>query len=212
MTGVVTEVGTRYVVPVERVQQSIEVLLSRKSHPHFPGYMSIRRAAALQGTSKGVRPSTEAIESFLRVKGASPTRPFLRPFWDKARNKHQEWLNENGAGSWAPSSVRIDQPMHKVVEPEDGLFNLRDEHAARALESLLYGERLPALAVAAFLLRDRAIRAEEPVPEALIAAFAKEFGYTNKDLAEFETIYDTNWRGEDVDQPWLEVLPDRSEA
>jgi hypothetical protein len=196
----------RYVVSVERVQEAISVLLERKSHPWFPAYMDLRRAAAVQDSLDDIEPSWVQLQTELRVCEAPSNRPYLRPFWNQARNKHQEWLNENGAGSWAPSSIRAGQPPFYVVEPHDGRFRLREGHAQLALEYLLYSERIPALAIAAFMLRDRALRSGEPTPESLISAFGREFGYKNDQIDEFETLYDPEWRGSDISSPWLEPV------
>lgn len=192
-----------YVVPVERVREAITELLSRQAHPFFPAYMHLRQLAARHGRTTSLTPDWPALGALLEVTGGPPGKPYLRPFWRGARDAHQEWLNSNLAGSYAPSSLRS-EPMRVVEIDARRRFNLRPGHAQLALENLLSHKRLPALAVAAFFLRDYGVVASQTSnPQVLIDVFKEQFGYlTPADDNDFQTLYDEEWGRKGR---WLEI-------
>ncbi len=194
-----------YVVPVARVRFAVETLISQRVHEFFPAYLALRREATLQGRSSGIEAKWSSLSDFLRL---ADTEEHLRPFCTGGGGGN-EWLNKNLAGSYAPGSLRRVPLL--VVGVTDAEFRLRDHHAELALEHLLFGERLPALAVAAFFLRDFSIEAPDPSPESLISAFGYEFGYRAGDEAEFTTLFDVDWRDASDDSDWLTPLRQHQE-
>ncbi len=193
-----------YVVRLARVRQSIETLLARQTHPYFIAYLHLRRTAARQGRLTGLTPNWAALGNLLEVPGAPPGKPFLRPFWKGQRDAHQEWLNANLAGSFAPSSLR-GVPLRVVDTDAQGRFLLRERHWELAREHLLLDNPMPVLALAAFLFRDLGLYfVAEPGPATLIELFRREYGYSSEDETEFNELYDTSWTG--GSGPWLEPL------
>lgn len=218
-----TEAGTAtehtYVVLDWRVKQSIEKLLSRNTHPFFIAYLWLRRRGMMLGDMTEITPDWGSLEPYLRVPGGPAGKPHLRPFWKGARNSRQEWLNENLAGSFAPSSFRSEYVTPVVTTNAAGRYVLRGDHWKQALDHFLYGERLPAVAVAAFLLRDFGLIASSPPqPIDLVNAFREEFRFPAASEEKFDTLFDIAWGTTTgpagtadtgwpaVDEPWFEEL------
>jgi len=193
-----------YVIPAVRVRESVDKLLSRDIHPYFPPYLHLQQIAAETGTTTGLRPDWNRVHRELAVAGGPPQKPHLRPFWIGKRDNNQEWLGPNLSGSYSPSSVRRNVFFKVVETTADGSYNLRSGHDELALEHLLGGNRLPALAVAAFYLRDYGlISTDEPGPRDLIEVFAVRYGYDPEGV-DFQRLYDPDWTGQPG--PWLELL------
>ena len=95
-----------YVIRREGVRVATQALLSRDSHPFFIAYLWLRRQAVIQGTTAHIRPDWAGLAPYMEVSGALPSKPYLRPFWQGRHDSGQEWLNNNIAGSFAPSSLR----------------------------------------------------------------------------------------------------------
>lgn len=200
-----------WVVPVWRAAESVEVLLGQSIHQWFPGYLHLKRQSMLQGTSVGVEPNFAELHDVLYVPGGPAKKPHLRPFWKGARNAHQEWMGENLAGSYAPSSIR--EAVQKVLDVDaQRRYVFKDDHAQLALETFLEGQRVPALPLAAFLFRDYGIasRLESDVAT-LIAIFKREYGYTGSATNEFDLLFDGSWQSS-IDGPWLEQFVEPTAA
>ncbi len=195
---------TVYVLPVPRVRESITHLLERDTHQFFIAYLHLRRLAAKQGSTTGLSPSWAELGRVLETPGSpSPGKPYLRPFWKGQRGSGQEWLNENLAGSYAPSSLR-GVPMQVVETDARGRFNLREDHWRLAFHHLLYDLPISALAIAGFVFRDYGILTEVPPgPRDIISLFRTEYGYGGED-DEFNHLYDVAWLG--AGGPWSELL------
>lgn len=201
---------TTYVVATDRVIESIDVLLNHNAHPFFPAYMALRREAGNRSTAgelhiSSLRPDWTALGDLLAVPGGPLGRPYLRPFWRGARENQQEWLNQNLAGSYSPSSLRRHQAQYLSVDSQ-GTYSLNSDHPLRALDALLGGTPLPAVPVAAFFLRNFGL--SEPVDSGegdLVSAFANLFGYRPEDREEFNILYDTAWTS-DLPGPWIVPL------
>lgn len=92
------------------------------------------------------------------------------------------WLNENVAGTYAPSSLGPTAPLREIIEVEESGRNykwtLNDEHWKLARLELANGNKIPVESLAAYLLRDYAFTAENPGAFTVVEAFAEEFGYT----------------------------------
>lgn len=199
------------IIMIERVKQSIDILLEHNAHQWYPGYVSLRRQARIQSGNNtldygAIEPKWRDLGEFLAVPGGPPNKPFLRPFWSGTREQGQEWLNRNLAGSYAPSSWRGIQ-FKLAHELSDRRIGLKEEHAKIALEELLDNRPLPALPMAAFFLRNYSfLPSSDTDADILIRAFAYEFGYREGDEEEFLTLYDVEWGAADGDN-WLIAAP-----
>lgn len=190
----------------EVVAACIDDLWSRDIHAHFGAYLHLRQQAGRLGSMSGIQPDWNALKQYLAVPGGPPRRPFLRPFWKGKKTSNQEWLNDNLAGSYAPSSLR--QRLRMIVEVDDsGRYTLREGHDALALEHLLYGQPLSVIALASFLFRDYAfITAGSIEPVELAAVFRTEFGYRSpNDDTEFASLYSLDVPS--IDEDWFEPWP-----
>ncbi|HWL44335.1 MAG TPA: hypothetical protein VNQ73_15445 [Ilumatobacter sp.] len=196
MTDTAAGTETIYVIPAERVKQSVGKLLSRDTHPFFIAYLWLWRRSVIQGITSGIDPEWAELGPYMEVPGGPlPGKPYLRPFWKGARNSQQEWLNPNLAGSFAPSSFRGDHIQPVVTTDASGGYVLQPNHWDRALEHFLYGQQLPALALGAYLLRNRGFIAESPPTNLdIIAAFRQEFRYGDAAQLQFDTLYETEWK------------------
>jgi hypothetical protein len=190
-----------YVLTQARARQAIEILLGRQTHQFFIAYLFLRRTAAREGRTDGLYLDFAEVGEFLQVTGGPAGKPFLRPFWKGQRDAHQEWLNANLAGSYAPSSLR-GVPLRVVDIDADRRFSLREDHWDLALKHLLMDVPMPVLPLAAFLFRDHGLVSEaDPDPLHLVTIFQQEFGYD--DDVEFNVLYDLDVPA-GID-PWLEV-------
>ena len=196
-----------WVASLSSVQDAVARLLARRTHQHFIGYLYVRKIAGESGLEAPVKPKWASLDEYLRVEGGPHNRPLLRPFWHGQRNAHQEWMNENLAGSFAPSSIRTSptNPLSSVVtiDPE-GNYTLRNNHAENALQHLLLGQPMSVVPLALFLYRNRGIwSTDSPTIEILVQCFRDDFGYSSADHdQEFRTLYslDPSWSG-DIFEP-----------
>lgn len=202
--------GSTYVVPVETVQRAFTTLMSRRIHNFFPGYLSIRKEAIETGTATSLRPRYEDMGSLLRVAGATADKPFLRPF-TLQEDPTSAWMNKNLAGSWAPSSVREGQaPRHVVTPGGNGTWNLLENHAALALEHLLFDAPLDVYALSLFLYRDYGFRpavSGAPTTSEVVHAFLEAWKFFRDDgSAHPDTSVLFTFNSNELDQP-LEQFP-----
>lgn len=195
-----------FVPTVEAVQWAIETLTASRVHPFFLAYVHLRRWDIEQETEGGIRADWEQLGEFLEVPGGPPGKPFYRPFLNgQVKDNSRYWLNPNIAGSYAPSSLR-NVPL-KVVETGDGLFYLKEDHAELALENLLFGEPLSAVAFAFFYYRNFGVvtPAASPAPLDLVAVFARDFQFSPLD-DDFDVLFETDFP--DDMGSWFEELDD----
>ena len=203
---VTTNSQPTYYVSVDAVKRAIELLASRRSHEHLPGYLALLRATHLD-----TRADVAAIESFhaeyLAVGDAPPDRPYLQPFRSRGRGV-PTLLNPNVQGSYAPSSIREGRPFSRVLQtPFDGssdastIFRLVDDHADRVLSSMLAGNKIPAISLAAFLFRDRALALPSRDSEHLVDALRTFLGIEHE-----ETTYATLFCDDTADYDGRNVL------
>jgi hypothetical protein len=171
-------VETRYVLTVDAVRAAITELRKHEVADYFPAYLHLHALATQQGVQVGIQPGwRDFAQTFLAVSGDESGRPYFRPFRE-GDNLSAYWMNQNVAGSWAPSSLRRTNKVHNVLTIEDGKFNLRDDHENLAREHLLGGNRLPAEAVAGFFYRDFALSASKaPTRLDLLNLFRSDFGF-----------------------------------
>ena len=199
-----------YTIVIPRVRESIAVLLSIDTHQFFPAYLYLRRLASLRGIPTGITPNWSDLGLLFETQGGPAGKPNLRPFWKGQRESHQEWMNGNLAGSYSPSSLR-GGPMKVVETDADGKYNLRVKHWQLASQHLLFGSKIPALALAGFFFRDFGVIAQrKPDTDDLVGVFRGYFGYGQGDEDEFDTLFDPRWVGSQGD--WFEPFGDQAEV
>ena len=119
--------------------------------------------------------------------------PYIKPFTEQKASTKNLWLNENVAGSYAPSSLRPGQPFRQVVKIEGRKYSLFPDHGQRAFEHLLYSTPIQAADLAVVLYRDLGLLGDPPSIEDLVGVFAYEFGYISEPDApldhNFTTLY-----------------------
>lgn len=193
-----------FVLAVDRIQASIESLWESDIHAHFPAYLCLKNEAAASGTTDGLDYDYwDFFDTFLRVEGGPPGKPYLRPFSTRYSEEERMWLNENLAGSYAPSSIR--RTIYEFAEEDGENWALKDGHANIA-KDVLEGP-VQALALAVFLYRDFSFEMTEPDLAPIIKTFAQDFGYLdeNGNLAdEFGQLYVLPEELPDG-EAWLEV-------
>jgi hypothetical protein len=105
--------------------------------------------------------------------------PYIKLFTEQKASAKNLWLNENVAGSYAPSSLRPDQAFRRVVQIEEKKYSLRPDHALRAFEHLLYETPVPVAELAIVLYRDFGLLGDDSTISDIVDVFAYEFGYVN---------------------------------
>ena len=194
-----------FVLQPDFVESSLEHLLRQKIHPHFAGYLCLKRTAARDGRTTALKPDfAEFFETFLRVPNGDVRRPYVRPFWDEEKSEVKAWYQRNIAGSYSAASARRIQPFMKVVDikgaKRGATYSLRRGHAGLALRFLAFGRPVPVVALSAFLYRDYAVEpAEATIGTAdVVKVFRDEFGYaTEKGSLEFQKLYQDDSGGGD---------------
>jgi hypothetical protein len=184
-----------HVVPQRVVAVSLARLREQQTHTLFAGYLHLQQQATQVGRLSNLRPDFLGFfRRFFRVANAPLGTPYIKPFTEQQASSKNLWLNENVAGSYAPSSLRPGQPFRQVVEIVGRDYTLPVDHAQRAFEHLLYSRRLPVAELAVFLYRDFGLRNPTSIWD-LIEIFCFEFGYSavtgalpNRD---FYTLYST---------------------
>ena len=186
---------------VPAVAASIRELRAHKIHPHFAGYLCVLRAAAAAGTEHGlVANFAQFFDEFLTYGSASPDIPYVVPFTNSTRAKVL-FRSNYPAGSYAKSSLRLGQPFREVVDVHGERvatrYSLKDNHAAAALQHLLFGRRAPLVPLALFLYRDYGIMSPAEASSTDHRIFVEEF------MSEFGLL--TSKRGTEVFESLFEV-------
>lgn len=199
-----------FVVRPDVVAGCFKRLRNQKIHPHFAGYLCLQRCAAQVQRLDGLQPDfVEFHRAFLEVAGSPANSPYIKPFVNTPPTQDNLWLNKNVAGSYAPSSLRGNQPFTKVIGvADDGKhYYLRENHAELALEHLLYKRQIQDADLAAFLYRDQALVGQSPTVRDMIDVFMYEFGYNNEPggqpTSEFAVLYSLDNIGT-FPQDWLD--------
>jgi hypothetical protein len=164
---------------VDAIRWAVDKLTSRRVHPFFIAYLQIRATGVETGNMSQIRPQWARLGKYLEVPGGPPGKPYYRPFLDRVHDPTRYWMNQNLAGSWAPSSLREGQPPLEVVDRVGQGYSLKDNHARLAWHHLLFDDTLSVMALGVYLYRNHGFHAEgrESKPLDVIAAFASEFGF-----------------------------------
>jgi hypothetical protein len=198
---------TLFVIRKQVVARSFARLRNQKTYTLYPGYLHLQEQAGRLGKLDNLLPDfRDFFERFFRVSDAPLGTPYIKPFTELTPSSKNLWLNENVAGSYAPSSLRPGQPFRKVVEVSGKTYSLPRDHAARAREHLQYGELIPIAELAVFLYRDYGLL-DAPRIEDLIDIFAFEFGYAETIGGPVNHAFDLLYSRDSVaswDEDWLE--------
>lgn len=199
-----------YVARKHVVAQCLARLRGRRTHSLFAGYLHLRQRAAELGRETDLQPEFLSFyRTYFRVEGHPLGTPYVKPFTEQRPSAANLWLNENVAGSYAPSSLRPNQPFRQVVQIEGRNYSLRPHHAALAREHLLYSGPVRAMELAVFMYRDFGFLDHHYSPREALGAFAYEFGYAEAPGAspspEFALVFDAG-DSDAVPADWLEPL------
>jgi hypothetical protein len=184
----------QYVLRPEVVKEGIRNLIKDPIHRMFPGYLSLKQQEDIHDREDNLPfPYTEFFNQYFRVPGSE--KPYLVPFTPLENPTDENlWIDDHVAGTYAPSSLRVDSPFTKVVEVEKSGHNsrwrLQRSHWDLARHHLCDGQTIPAESLAAFLFRDFAFESEDPSAYTLIQTFEEEFGYSVGG-EQFTTLYHT---------------------
>lgn len=198
-----------YVVRKRIVAESLARLREQKTHTLFAGYLYLQQRASQLGRLKDLQPDfRQFFQQFFEVGDHPLGAPYIKPFTEKPPSAQNLWLNENVAGSYAPSSLRPGQPFRQVVIIEGKRYSLPPDHAERAFEHLLYSTPVQAADLAVVLYRDFGLLGDSVTIQDLVGVFAYEFGYASeqgsKPDEKFRTLYSletaVNW-----EEDWLEA-------
>ena len=197
-----------YRIRKEIVARSFQRLRHQKTHNLFAGYLHLQQQASLRGQLNDLQPQfLDFFKQFFLVPGHPLGTPFLKPF-ELSPSEKNLWLNKNVAGTYAPSSLRPDQPFRKVVDIVRGVYTLHKDHAERARRFLL-SEPVLVAELAVFLYRDYGLGQNSLTIFDLINIFAFEFGYSATEGStlskSFHILYSPastdNW-----EKDWLEPI------
>lgn len=198
-----------YVVRKRIVAQSLFSLREQKTHTLFAGYLYLQQRAAQLGRLEDLQPEfLPFFQRFFFVDNHPLGAPYIKPFTEKPASTKNLWLNDNVAGSYAPSSLRPGQPFRQVVNIEGRKYSLPPDHAQRAFKHLLYSDPVKVADLAVVLYRDFGLLGDSVTIEDLIDIFAYEFGYANEPGStpdeKFRTLYSLE-RAKNWDEDWLEA-------
>ncbi|PPH08592.1 hypothetical protein C5C36_16210 [Rathayibacter sp. AY1G1] len=140
-----------FVLTVDAVKWAIATLSKRKIHPHFLAYLQVHRRWTYDGQFD---PQWSELRPLLEMPGGPRKKPNYRPLWNRDSDGSVFWFNDNLAGSFATSSIR--RTAGFLVDGET--YVLPEDHAIRALDKLLYGDRAPAVALSVYLFRNFGFR------------------------------------------------------
>lgn len=197
-----------YVIRKQIVGQCLSRLRQQKTHTLFSGYLYLQQRASQLGYFVDLQPEfLPFFKKFFLVGNHPLGTPYIKPFTEQRPSSKNLWLNENVAGSYAPSSLRPGQPFRQVVKIQGKKYSLPPEHAQRAFKYLLYSIPVQAADLSVVLYRDFGLRNDSVTIEDLIGVFAYEFGYSNRSGGEpnedFSTLFSletaSTW-----DEDWLE--------
>lgn len=197
------------VIRKEIVACSLARLRLQKTHTLFAGYLYLQFRAAQLGRLNDLEPEfLPFFKQFFQVANHPLGTPYIKIFTEHQANEKNLWLNENIAGSYAPSSLRPEQPFRKVVNIDKKNYSLPNDHAVRAFEYLLFSKPVQVADLVVVLYRDYGFLDNVVTIEDLIGIFAYEFGYADqsdtKPNKDFQILYSFQ-TAQDWNENWLEA-------
>lgn len=191
-----------YVLSKAAVRWSIDVLGAQKLHPTFVMYLYLRKQSKTGALQAASASSPELLE-LIDMPG-NPSKPYYFPFIDRGTRTgvplKSFWRARNIPGSWSPGSIGRQQGGGWLGAGDS--YAMPEDHASRALEQMLYGSQVSALALGAYFLRNDGFEiVGEPGASEVIAGFRQKFRYDANDDHEFATVFSTEVP--EVNFPWL---------
>ena len=198
------------VIRKQVVAHSLSRLRRQKTHTLFVGYLYLQQRSLQLNRLDDLQPDfTAFFKQFFRVENHPLGAPYIKLFTEQKASSKNLWLNENVAGSYAPSSLRPDQPFRQVVNISGRKYSLPTNHAQLAFEHLLYSTPVQVADLVVVLYRDFGFSNEVVKINDLIAIFVYEFGYSDRhEVApneDFRVLYSLQ-SSEDWVDDWLEAL------
>ena len=172
-----------YVPTLEKVKASLELLVSLNAHRALAGYLCVLNEASIEKRTEDLRPNfRNFFDRFFRIGDPPSKKPYAVPFSQGAKSI---LFNENVAGSYAPSSLRPVNPLHRLMEIKGGggqaSFTLREGHIGQVKESLL-SQPIPIYAFSCFMYRDFGFTVN-PDRNEIAGAVISDFGFAfNNDV------------------------------
>jgi hypothetical protein len=198
------------VIRQEVVARCLNRLREQKTHTLFAGYLYLQQRASQFGRLTDLQPDfLSYFEKYFLVENHPLGAPYIKIFTEQKPSDKNLWLNQNIAGSYAPSSLRPGQPFRKVVDIENKKYSLPSDHARKAFEHLLYSEPVRVAELAVVLYRDFGLINESITITDLIDIFAYEFGYTKSQEAQpnadFQILFSYD-SIQNLETDWLEKI------
>lgn len=195
-----------HVLTTDAVRWSIGLLGGQRIHPALIYYLYLRRMAVLGELERASASSVE-VQDLVRMPGGPPGRPYYRPLRERGDRRGELlrtfWMQDNIAGSWAPSSLKRIGAASWLVD-DDYRYVVPDDHAARAKEQLLFKGTVSALAMGCYFLRNDGFLLDGPGhPGDVVEGFRRKFEWGQTDEADFLTLFDVTVPN--VDFAWFEL-------
>lgn len=197
-----------YLIRKQIVAQSLHRLREQQTHTLFAGYIYLQRLACQRRRLNDLQPEfLPFFKQFFFVGNHPLGAPYIKLFTEHKASTKNLWLNENVAGSYAPSSLRLGQPFRKVVDIVGKTYSLPPDHAKRAFEHLLYSTPIQVADLAIVLYRDFGLLDNSTRVQDIVDIFAYEFGYSDKEGAkpneDFQKLYSFE-KTQKWEDDWLE--------
>lgn len=176
------------------VARSLATLREQQTHTLFAGYLYLQKLSAELGRLDNLEPDfLSFFKKFFLVANHPLGTPYIKLFTEQKPSDKNLWLNQNVAGSYAPSSLRAGQAFRKVVDIQGRKYSLPADHAERAFKHLLYSTPVRIVDLAIVLYRDFGVHDDSADTSDLLDIFAYEFGYSDepngKVNTDFQTLY-----------------------
>lgn len=199
-----------YVIRKQSVARSLLRLREQKTHTLFAGYLYLQQRSAQLHRLEDLQPDFASFFKQFFLVGNHPLgTPYIKLFTEQKASAKNLWLNENVAGSYAPSSLRPEQPFRQVVNIVERKYSLPFDHAQRTRKHLLYSIPVQVADLSVVLYRDFGLFDDVVNIQDIIDIFAYEFGYTNEPGAEpdenFHILYSLE-TAKDWQEDWLEKI------
>lgn len=183
-----------FVLNPDVVRDAILNLQGTRVHENFVAYLHLRHEAARE--DRPTRLSADwsgEVHRWLDVPGGPPNKPHFRPFASRSRDSGAFWMSRNLAGSYAKSSLRDD--MRALFVGDDGTYQIPIDNDGnpsikRVSAALLFGNKVAAWALAAFLYRNHKFindATTAPSPEDLNRVFFEDFQWRPDEI---EVLFD----------------------
>lgn len=180
-----------HVLTSDAVRWGIDTLGAQRLHPTFVMYLYLRKQYRA-GTLADASASSDELLRLIEMPG-NPTKPYYFPLIDRGKRTGKPlstfWRAPNIPGSWSPGSVRRQQAGGWLGASESA-YALPPNHVALALQQMLYGKPVAALAMGAYFLRnDGFVLWGEPSAEDLIAGLRAKFDFPIETEDEFSQLF-----------------------